>query len=166
MPASDIFNRTFAFYGLGYGASPVTLTVTFNGNQVFSGTVPTVDQEINGVPAPAESDLQELFRLVDLPALNTSVFGLQPMSITVAGGRGVLLHRIKSATTGQPLLDLTKTAFPEPRQNVRIDGVLQGVDNPTHKGTWSWFVPAGSTIEYDLDVPGGVAVPSATGSVV
>jgi hypothetical protein len=38
-------NRTLKFYGKGYGATPASVTVQLDGVQVYTGTVPTVDQE-------------------------------------------------------------------------------------------------------------------------
>ncbi len=35
-------NRTFKFYGQGWGPSPAQITVTFNGQNIFSGAIPTV----------------------------------------------------------------------------------------------------------------------------
>jgi hypothetical protein len=39
-------NRTVQVWGQGYGASPATANVTFNGNTVFSGQIPTIDSSV------------------------------------------------------------------------------------------------------------------------
>ena len=43
-------NRTVQILGQGYGSSPAQITVTANGNTVFSGTVSTVDQPLPALP--------------------------------------------------------------------------------------------------------------------
>jgi hypothetical protein len=37
--------RTMNFYGYGYGSTPADVTVTLNGAEIFSGEIPTLDQE-------------------------------------------------------------------------------------------------------------------------
>ena len=41
---------------------------------------------------------------------------------------------------------------PDPRSSVTIDGVSQVPPSPPSKGVWSWRVPTGSTIAYNLNV--------------
>jgi hypothetical protein len=43
-------NRTVQIRGQGYGTSPAQITVTANGNTVFSGTIATVDQPLPALP--------------------------------------------------------------------------------------------------------------------
>jgi hypothetical protein len=45
-------NRTIKFLGQGYGATPAEVTITANGNTVFSGTVDTVDELRPVLPNP------------------------------------------------------------------------------------------------------------------
>jgi hypothetical protein len=42
--------RTIQLLGQGYGPSPADITVTLNGNTVFSGTISTVDQPVPSLP--------------------------------------------------------------------------------------------------------------------
>jgi len=37
--------RTMNFYGYGYGSTPANVTVTLNSTEIFSGEIPTLDQE-------------------------------------------------------------------------------------------------------------------------
>lgn len=74
-------NRTFKFYGKGYAPDPVSITATANGNVVFSGTVPTVNEPL---PYPDESTAGfEVLFSMDMPL---AVTGLIPMSVQVTAG--------------------------------------------------------------------------------
>ena len=164
-------NRTFKFYGLGYGNTPVTVTASVNSTEIFSGTVPTVDQPINPwpYPTPEEAGTTVLFTLPDSALLNTDFAGNVPMSVTISTGSGVLLGEISSnyyvgnveidpgvGTTnnfqfsygGQPP---NSDGTTDPRSNTAIDGVLQTI--PTQpQGCNVWRVLTGSTITYNWNI--------------
>ena len=40
----------------------------------------------------------------------------------------------------------------DPRSSVTIDGVPQVPPNEQSKGLWTWYIPTGSTISYNLNV--------------
>jgi hypothetical protein len=43
-------NRTIQFFGQGYGTTAITANVQLNGNTVFTGEIPTVDQSVSVFP--------------------------------------------------------------------------------------------------------------------
>ena len=172
-------NRTFKFYGVGYSATPVTVTATMGGQQVFSGTVPTVNQPIDPYPypTPSEAETTELFSIVNFSDLNTDFAGNIPMSLTVNSGSGVLITNIKSNWQGQQIYNETgdiesevlgtATDFdftyngeptnsegsPDPRSNVFINGVQQVPDILSiPRGVYTWRVLTDQTISYNLNV--------------
>lgn len=49
---------------------------------------------------------------------------------------------------------------PDSRSNVTIDGVAQVPPHPVSQGQYTWFVPVGSTIAYNLNVGYGNIFPS------
>lgn len=164
-------NRTFQFYGVGYGSSPVSVTASINSTQIFSGAVPTVDQPVNPQPTPLPSDQVVLFTLPDSAVLNTDFAGSLPMTITVTGGSGVLFGDIFSNYfigdpaagaglgntygqnyTGNPI---NSESTPDPRSSVQIDGVTQVPPLPTSLGVWNWYIPANSTFTYNWNISVG-----------
>jgi hypothetical protein len=75
-------NRTVEILGQGYGASPAQITVTANGNTVFSGTVNTVDQ-----PVPALPNLElNLTNTLCTFEIDQAFSGELPMTCTVSTG--------------------------------------------------------------------------------
>jgi hypothetical protein len=75
--------RTIEIYGMGFGTTPAEVTVTANGNQVFSGTVPTVNQPLPALPNPdLIADQVILFTF----ETDTNFTGLLPMTCQVTNG--------------------------------------------------------------------------------
>lgn len=73
-------NRTFKFYGQGYGASPVSIVAKVNATTIFSGEIPTVPGLIPNDPFENE---QLAFELADSSALGTDFAGSLTMTITI-----------------------------------------------------------------------------------
>ena len=72
-------DRTFKLYGKAYGTS-VSITVNLNSTQVFSGTVPSVEAEVDSTIAWADMD-----ELCSFTA-STDISGNTPLTISVSGG--------------------------------------------------------------------------------
>lgn len=75
-------NRTVQLLGQGYGATPAEITVTSNGNTVFSGTVSTVDQPLPVLPN-LEIILENILCTFEIDQAFT---GQIPMTCTVSAG--------------------------------------------------------------------------------
>ena len=74
--------RTIQIRGQGYGTSPAQITVTANGNTVFSGTIATVNQ-----PLPALPDLAiNLPEILCTFEIDLAFTGQIPMTCTVNSG--------------------------------------------------------------------------------
>lgn len=71
-------NRTFKFYGVGYGPTPSNITAIFAGNTIFSGDIPTLNSTVVSL-----SDSVFLFEGGEVPVDFT---GSVPMEITVNSG--------------------------------------------------------------------------------
>jgi hypothetical protein len=161
--------RTIQFYGVAYGASPVTLTAVVNGNTVFSGEVLTADQPINPEPIVPGDQQYVLFSIANCAPTNFS--GSVPMTLTVTNGDGVLLGNIWSNyqtgnTVGYsaepgvfgPLYfgePTNSEGTPDPRSSVKINGTTQVPPLPPSEGTWNWFVYSGSNISHNLNISVG-----------
>jgi hypothetical protein len=171
-------NRTVRFLGQGYGATPATITVAVNGNVVFSGSVPTLDQAGPGPTGLAYADQQVLCEYTGLAA---DFAGELPVTIQVTGGELVVFGEIlanfasivnKSTSTpdtsgadGFIRICTTSTApvatedTPNDERNtVTIDGEAATPPNPrpTGKfGTWFWPISVGSTFAFNVTVAQG-----------
>jgi hypothetical protein len=71
--------RTLQFYGKGYGATPATITVTLDGDTVYTGAVTTVDQPTVDV-LPGQ---QVVLFTCEVPVATS---GALPMTCTVNNG--------------------------------------------------------------------------------
>ena len=159
-------NRTFQFMGNGYGNTPVTVTATINSTQVFSGTIPTLDQAA-GPYDPAAQVV--LFSIDDSAALNTDFSGSLPMTVVASGGYSVNFGVINSnyfqgnvdnnprvgtvdnfglCYNGQPV---NSQGTSDPRSSVVINGVPQIQYRPPD-GAWNYNVPAGGTMTYNFNI--------------
>jgi hypothetical protein len=75
-------NRTVQILGQGYGANPAQITVTANGNTVFSGTVSAVDQPLPALPN-LDINLSEILCTFEIDQAFT---GQIPMTCAVSSG--------------------------------------------------------------------------------
>jgi hypothetical protein len=141
-------NRTVQFFGQGYGTIPASIVVKLEDLTIFSGEIPTIAQSAYNTDP---SDQVVLFTC-ELPV---TFEGLKPMSVEVLAGT-VVMAQIHANYCFYNSEDLYFNICPgqDARKNVKINGELQtpAQDLP---GTWSWTVPVGSTLSYDLNVIGG-----------
>jgi hypothetical protein len=168
-------NRTFQFWGQGYGSETATITARVNSTQVYSGPVPTVDQPITPIPQPLPSAQVILFTIPDSALLNTDFSGSLPMVVQVTGGTGVLFGLIDSnyyvgnveldpnagtvdhfaqCYSGEPT---NSEGTPDPRSSVQIDGVTQVPPLVPSLGCWTRIIPTGSTLTYNWNIGLGQA---------
>ena len=158
--------RTIKFMGKAYSTDgTVSLTVNFNGSQVFSGTVAT---ENSATPTKPE-ETAELFTF----ETTTDVTGEIPLSVSVSGGDLVFDSlfgnysgsEVDNTDPENPVVvtapvnyysDMnTNSAESDGKNNVQIDGVEQP-RNPQNEeeaaGEWFYVVPNGSTLTCDYTI--------------
>lgn len=87
-------NRTLQFYGYAYGTTPVQLNAHINGEVVFSGAVPTIDQPLPVGDSPDMTAAPVLFTVPDCALVPTEFSGSLPMTISVATGDGIALGEV------------------------------------------------------------------------
>lgn len=75
-------NKTIKFYGRGFGTTPAAINVVYNGNTVYTGEVPTVDEPPSALPDVPVDQLSFLFSL-DVPV---EYSGTAPMSVETTAG--------------------------------------------------------------------------------
>jgi hypothetical protein len=89
-------NRTLQFYGYAYGNAPVQLNAHINGQVVFSGAVPTVDQPLPTVLPVDTTAAPVLFSIENSSLFPTEFSGAYPMTVSIATGSGVVLANVFS----------------------------------------------------------------------
>jgi hypothetical protein len=164
-----IENRTYKFYGVGCGTTPVSVTATIGGTQVFSGTVPTQDIPINSTP-PASEIKTVLFELSDSQTYGTQFQGSVPVTLEVTGGDGIVLGYIKSNWySGKRKTDTmaghednfnlcyygtptNSEGTTDPRSSVVINGATQVPPMVPSTGCWKWIIPTPCTITHDWNI--------------
>jgi hypothetical protein len=175
-------NRTFKFYGLGYGATPVTVTATINSTQVFSGEIPTADVSTSVQPTPSPTEQELLFSIDNSALLNTDFAGSLPMTIVVTGGSGVVFGEVLSnyyqgnllsdssagTSTGYSLCysgnPVNSEGTGDTRSSVAIDGITQVPPLAVSLGCWNWYITNGSTMTYNWNISIG-QVANVSGNV-
>lgn len=88
-------NRTVQIKGQGYGSGTCSASVTFNGNLVFSGPIPTVDSNNISYLPQQQATLLEF-------QVPVSLDGTFPVSITFTGGNAVFLDQVFANYTHKP----------------------------------------------------------------
>ena len=165
-------NRTFQFYGIGYGTSNVSITANVNSTTVYSGTIPTTDRPITPPTYPTPEDQVILFTIPDSALLNTDFSGSLPMTVTVTGDEGAAAYfgwinsnyyfgnvqidpNVGSADHYSSCYDGNPTnseGTADPRSSVKINGVTQVPPSPVSLGCWNWYIPTGGTLTYNWNI--------------
>ena len=110
-------NRTVQFYGQGYGTVPAEITATLDGIVVYSGTVPTIDQEnYNRMPED-----QVLLFTAQVPV---DFDGTKPMTISVSNSTVVFAHVLGNYYT---------------KNNPRLEGKTPYAEDATPAEITEWF---------------------------
>jgi len=168
-------NRTLQFLGAAYGNSDVTITATIDNVVVYNNTVTVTDEEIPLPEDVGNTVFSTLFSVENSDQFPIEFAGARTMSLTVAGGEGIILTNVLSNYMEQNsnvgnVVTLTPgnaTAFCvcyigtptnsegtiDCRSSVVLNGNVQ-VPNavPKSQGTWTWVVNNGSTLVCNLNV--------------
>lgn len=154
-------NRTYKFYGnaFKYGTEDVQVTINFNGQQVYSGPVPSSAAE--PTPTPEYQPLCSW-------TADSAIIGQIPVSVTVQNGI-VACNSIWTNMMGpwdiMANAPATLDSFApcgyvnvsdDTKNDVKIDNVAQqrtGVSAEIDNiGNWTYMVPSGSTITWTQTV--------------
>lgn len=164
-------NRTVQITGYGHGASPASVTATVNGQQVFSGEVPTVETPDPGYPSTSATVLFTFEIPVEFSGSLPMTVAVENSSVTfwhiyanysnIANTAGNVVTFASSGSSGYSnILREWPNANPaDPRSNVYIDGVsvtVSAEERGNLNGTWNYPVNSGSTISYDIAVTAGL----------
>jgi hypothetical protein len=144
---------------------PTRSLSTANSNVI--GNVFTIGNIISGSPAVGQLLLANIEANISFVGNATLVSGNDNTWILEAVGEPNNYHDIAVEAMGPPIsLAGNATGFmncyngtpansentPDPRSSVTIDGTTQVPPKPKSYGTWTWLVPTGSTIAYNLNV--------------
>lgn len=167
-----MITRTFKQLGKAYGAEPLSMRVTLDGEEIFNGPVPTVDEPGPDWPNIVWPFGDELFTWTeDIDYAGTKELKIQVLGdgyvlltsslanyvcveasvnpyITVPGGPEVFNGFYSQKFDGYEIHD--------PLTNVKIGGVVQETDQgPTVTGQWSWHIPGGMEFSCNVSVNKG-----------
>lgn len=176
-------NRTFRFYAQAFSQSgPVSVTAKFNGEQVYSGELSTVN-----APAPATpTDLHGVaFEYVG----HTDIVGQIPFELTVQGGT-VFFGKVEANYSGFSLNinnpdsdnptavvavapedywnNVSKPSdISDGKTNVTINGVeqLRVLLDQTQTGPWWYTIPNNNTLACNIFVDPNIIVLAAPATV-
>lgn len=160
--------RTVKINGLAYGSTPANITISLDGNIIFSGDIATQDSAVPALPDPALVDSQATFCTFELPV---DFAGQKPMTCTVNSGTVVFgtitanYNKFPDPTQPSGYVGMGPDVYinidsdqGDARGNVTIDGIAQ-TDHPAGTpltGTWWWTVNSGSVLAYDVQVDAGI----------
>lgn len=158
--------RTIMQTGQGFGPGPVSIVASIDGQQVFAGTVPTLDE----APVLPLDDTPQIFSWT----VPISFAGTQALSIDVIGGDLVLTFsggdfRPMSgpSTSGAGAFGILSwqtvdgQQVPDPLTNVIIgeESVQRTVD-AEDTGQWHWLIPEGQNFSATVNIDAGLDYPS------
>ena len=165
-------NRTIQILGYGYGSTTCSANVSYNGNTVFSGTIPTLDQA-QVLVLPTDQVTISTFEI------DVSTAGTFPLIINVTGGNTVYIEQVLSnympvpnpvysasdwtivtdpaSTSAQKLAVFEPLAVP-PLSEADIAVLEQGTTGPEARAVLeahglSFFVSSGATSYLSISVP-------------
>lgn len=153
--------RNFIQQGLAYGATPASVTVSFDGVQIYSGPVPTVDQPTPPMPG---SDIEDTAYTWTLPA---EFNGPINVVLQVSGSTFILADTLTDRIyiTDPTLLNtvpfgqtIDGVFFYDPFTNVQINGISMTRDSNA-PGQWYWKIEPGQTFSATLNIPVGITYP-------
>jgi len=165
-------NRTFQFKGIGVGDTPVTVTATVAGTQIFSGVIPTVPSTVDPGVYPTQDNeyTTTAFTLDDSSVYNTDFAGSVPMTIEISGGNLAIFTEIfcnyyaGNVTTDPNAgtvdhfgscyygVPVNSESTPDPRSSVYVDGAQQVPPAEVSKGCWAWGVDSPGTLTYNWNI--------------
>jgi hypothetical protein len=166
----DMINRTFKFYAQAFSnTGPVSVVAKFNGQQIYSGPIPTTN-----TPVPQQPGDQNIIAFEYTGP--TDIQGQIPFELTATGGI-VCFGRIEANYSGFDInIDdtdpdnsiMTVAIAPEDywgdvnynsvetdgKINVRIDGVeqIRQVIDPEQTGDWWYRISDSQTLTCDIFV--------------
>lgn len=157
--------RTFIQNGQGYGPTPVAIVAKIDGNVVFSGNVPTVNQPLPILPDPNVNITTNLYTWTN----DLTFSGEQDFELTVENGTLLLTKSLANYSDLVPLSTEEYNPFfyeiidgvkiYDAFTNEKIDGVTQ-IEHPdpaSLTGQWWWVIPSGSTFTATLNIMAGNA---------
>ena len=157
-------NRTIRFYGQGFGATAVEISVTASGSQVFNGPVPTVDQPLEPMPWPLEQS--DILFSMEVPM---EFQGPMPIEITVNSGSGILLEKmsinyvslssnVSSGAQGFEFDSDEKIPYLLSASDLKLNGNPSPslVCRPEPDGNWTLPLAAGNTFAATLNIEAGL----------
>jgi hypothetical protein len=152
-------NRTVRVQGWGTGTA--TLTAVLDGETVFSG-------DVELYPFSQDNSTEQTSPTLFSFEIPIDFGGTKDMKITVGKASvrfGQIIANYTECEYGEiyytgpygyaDIAPVSPDGSGDPRDEVKIDGVLQKVERQGLSGTWHWTVNSGSVLEHKLVVKEG-----------
>ena len=168
--------RIFQQHARGYGAAPTNITVTLDGQEIFSGPILTENSPLPVLPDPDINITNEIFTWEK----DSTFSGTMELAITVSGSPLLLADTLANYPTNSPeyadqfvgfysYVD-GGTEYSDPFTNEQIDGIpVSRIADPALSGQWWWKIMPGSvftaTININASVQPYVVFDSVPGSI-
>jgi len=172
-----MINRTFKFYGQAFSASgPVSIVAKFNGQQVYSGTVPTIASL-----EPQQPGNPDIVWFEHTESIDTH--GHIPFELIVTGGTACF-GKVEANYSGYEIEEIgetktlktapenyfshsinTKSIETDGKTNVKINGVnqIRNVIDPAHAaGDWWYEIFENGTFTCDIFVDPDMIITEVT----
>jgi hypothetical protein len=163
-------NRTVQILGVAYGSSPVSMTATWSGNQIFSGTVPTQNTPAPTPTTPLGDVTPGVLFTFEIPIDATGNIGMTTSVenntvllgdilanyCNVANVVGNTVTYISSGANG--FGSISSYDVDDERSEVSINGITQSIPDPKTDpaGTWWFILPGGSDLSCQVSVRPGL----------
>jgi hypothetical protein len=159
--------RTFRQHAQGFGAATTNITVTLNGQEIFSGPVATENAPLPVLPDPAVVIDNVIFTWEN----DTTFSGPATLEISVSGSPLLLADTVANYPTDAPEFsdqylgfysyqdsDVTVT---DPFANEQIDGIpVARVEGSDLTGQWWWTIMPGSTFTATVNIAASLPPPT------
>lgn len=157
--------RRIILNGQGYGFADVRLNVTVDGETVFQGTIPTLDEPVPPLPFN-DMDSGEIGSEVASWDVDIDFTGTQQLTIDVESGTFLLTgilstHSIMPNPESPPaMISSGQQAWPCPPEvlsNVVINNISSTMTGreEEYSGQWIWRITSGSSFRSDINLSPG-----------
>lgn len=159
--------RTFKQFAQGYGATPTSITVKLDGQEIFSGEIATENAPLPSLPDSSVQILNEIFTWEK----DTTFTGTMALEISVQGSPLLLADSLANYHIDLPEYAdkylgyysevIDGVTYTDSFTNEQIDGIsVSRSENPALSGQWWWTIMPGSTFTATVNILASLPPPT------